>query len=181
MTRIREYENSDLNRAKEFYINMENEKRQERIIRYLKKKRAVRQSWQWGIMGLVGLQLMRRTSWSTMFIEMTIWTTSIGLIWYLHIHDEYKKEIKKQADEMVDVLKSKESHCWIMENGKDIVGTVILKCDQREGKIGYLTGVNSEIRRSLVKNAIQFAKSNKIEVISKWDESTKWTSDNNHL
>ncbi|RCH92175.1 hypothetical protein CU097_013368, partial [Rhizopus azygosporus] len=90
-------------------------------------------------------------------------------------------EIKKKADEMVDVLKSKESHCWIMENGKDIVGTVILKCDQREGKIGYLTGVNSEIRRSLVKNAIQFAKSNKIEVISKWDESTKWTSDNNHL
>ncbi|PHZ15599.1 uncharacterized protein RHIMIDRAFT_234940 [Rhizopus microsporus ATCC 52813] len=181
MTRIREYENSDLNRAKEFYINMENEKRQERIIRYLKKKRAVRQSWQLGIMGLVGLQLMRRTSWSTMFIEMTIWTTSIGLIWYLHIRDEYRKEIKKQADEMVDALKSKESHCWIMENGKDIVGTVILKCDQREGKIGYLTGVNSEIRRSLVKNAIQFAKSNKIEVISKWDESTKWTSDNNHL
>lgn len=181
---IREYTSNDQIRVKQFYMSMENKRKKSRVLQALAERKSVRQSWQVGIVSMVGIHLtLKQVTWSIAILELIVWTTSIGIFWYKWISQEYDSQLKKKSEDMIEILsnlnKEEKSNAWIMESedGK-MVGAVLLKYeDKREGKIGYLTGLSSEIRNRLVRNAIGFAKSNKIEVISKW--SSTW-SDNDH-
>jgi hypothetical protein len=79
------------------------------------------------------------------------------------------------ASELDLVIQQAKSCAWVMEGNGDMMGTVALKFEHdNEAKIGYLTGLDSRIRLLLVQKAIRFAKENQVEVISKWDNCTKF-------
>ncbi|CAO3659851.1 unnamed protein product [Rhizopus stolonifer] len=172
-TTIREYSHHDSSRVKQFYTAIENEKKNDRVFSTLKNKKGVRQSWQMGMVSLCVIHLLKRTTWRMALLEVFLWTTSLSLVWYKWISQEYDNHLKERTEVLMDMLdgleKEEKSNAWIMENkeGK-LVGTAVLKYqDNREGKLGYLTGTNIEITHELVRIAMTFAKSNKIEVISK--------------
>ncbi|KAI7908197.1 uncharacterized protein BX663DRAFT_528691 [Cokeromyces recurvatus] len=185
-TIIREYTPNDQDKFKKFYIDIESKKRTNRVIRALKQRTVAKRTWQAGMVGILSIHLTQFLNLSItikkttlMIIEMLLWSAGIGVVWYKWICQEYNDELKRiserMATELSHIQNNGKSNAWMMERNGNIMGTVALKYEKGEGKIGYLTGLNSQIRLKLVQHAFRFGRVNKIEVISKWKDDLKWS------
>ncbi|KAI8373923.1 hypothetical protein EDC96DRAFT_562657 [Choanephora cucurbitarum] len=184
---IREYTSTDRHRFKQFYLTMETEKKQSRIIHALRQRKSAKRVWHAGIVGILGIHLsnfmqssISIKSTSLMLLEMILWSAGVGLVWYRWISQEYEQRLasicERMATELSGIQTNDKSCAWVMEKDNQIIGTVALKYEGgKEGKIGYLTGLNPQIRLKLVQNAIRFGRTNKIDVISKWQNDLKWS------
>ncbi|KAI9279591.1 hypothetical protein BY458DRAFT_502259 [Sporodiniella umbellata] len=176
-TTIREYNNQDSSRIKQFYITAENQKKNKRVFDTFKNQKSVRQSWQIGIVGLCVLHLFKRTTWRMGLLEAFIWTTGLAIFWYKSISQDYNQRLNGKVERMMEALgnleKEEKSNAWIMENkeGKLVGAAILVYQDNREGKLGYLPGTSAENTHQMVRIVMAFAKSNKIEVISKRSDS----------
>ncbi|KAI8372450.1 hypothetical protein BD560DRAFT_482817 [Blakeslea trispora] len=184
---IREYTSTDQQRFKQFYMAMEAEKKHSRVIHALKQRKNARLVWHAGIIGILGIHLSKFMGLpisirgvSITLLEMFLWSASVGLVWYRWIGQEYEHRLSSicehMATELNEIQKNDKSCAWVMEKNDRIIGTVALKHEEgTEGKIGYLTGLDPQIRLKLVQNAIRFGRTNKIDVISKWQDDLKCT------
>ncbi|KAI9483231.1 MAG: hypothetical protein EXX96DRAFT_599740 [Benjaminiella poitrasii] len=172
---IREYTSNDQEIFKRFYINMETKKRTNQVLRALKQRTSAKQTWQAGMIGILSIHLTQILKLSItlkhatlIMAETLIWSAGVGIVWYKWICQEYNNELKRTSEHMAielsNIQTNEKSNAWIMERDGEIVGTVALKYEKGEGKIGYLTGLDSQIRLMLVQNAFRFGRVNKIEL-----------------
>jgi hypothetical protein len=176
---IREYQSKDKEALKSYYIGMCKKKQTSRVFHALKRRKPAQLTWKAGLVGFVGVFLMQHHFW-LLILELILWSMAVGYLWYRWITIEYVQYTEKACRAMVmqfnDMEANNEKSCaWIMEEQGVIVGTVALKYHQGEGQVGYLTGVDSRSRLMLVQKAIQFGRTNNIQVISKCGNDTKWT------
>jgi hypothetical protein len=184
---IREYQPEDQENFKRFYVSLENKKKRTRVLHALQKRTSAKRAWQAGIVGVLGIHLSQWAKSATvlksttmLILEILLWSAGIGFVWYRWISREYDTALVKAcehiATELGSMRKSEKSNAWVAEKDGQLVGTVALKYeDKGEGKVGFLTGLESQTRLMLVQNAIKFGRTNKIEVISKWQNETKWS------
>ncbi|KAL9551734.1 hypothetical protein PS6_004848 [Mucor atramentarius] len=161
-TEIREYEPTDQAQFKQFYVEMQSKKRTSRVLHALKQRSSARRTWQAGLVA-----------------ELLLWSAGVSVFWFKWIGQEYDAELEKtcqhMATELAKIRKSEKSNAWIMTKQGKIIGTVALKYESGEGKIGYLTGVDPQIRLLLLKNAFRFGRTINIDVVSKWKDDMKWS------
>ncbi|KAI8097946.1 uncharacterized protein B0P05DRAFT_522688 [Gilbertella persicaria] len=184
--KIREYTTADHQRFKQFYLSMENKKKQGQVLHALRQRASAKRVWHAGLVGILGIhlsQFMQSISIkNTLFLvsELLLWSAGVGIVWYRWISQEYEARLanicEHMATELNGIQKNEKSCAWVMEKDDQIIGTVALKYEGgTEGKIGYLTGLDPQIRLKLVQNAIRFGRTNKIDVISKWQDDLKWS------
>ncbi|KAI8091686.1 hypothetical protein BDF21DRAFT_332150 [Thamnidium elegans] len=180
MNQIREYTSQDQQRFKQFYITTENEKKHARVLNGLYQSQGTKRTWQAGIVGIFGIHI---TQWlktpslplPLILIELMLWTAGVGFFWYNWLSRDYKKHVQQSVERistgLLAIAKTEKSNSWVMENNKgELIGTVALKYENGEGKIGYLTAERKQDCKELVQNAFKFGRANKIRVISKWQE-----------
>jgi hypothetical protein len=191
---IREYTSEDQHQFLTLYLLFGEKKKRSRVMHELRQSKSAKRTWQAGIVGIIGIHLsyyfnstellghsaFALTSIPTVFIELLLWTAGVGFAWYKWICREYDAKLlessKHMALELGNVHKHEKSNAWVLTDGNGILGTVALRYENNEGKIGYLTGEGKEERVELVKHAIRFGQTNKIEVISKLShEGSKWS------
>lgn len=191
---IREYTSEDQQKFLKLYLLFGEKKKRSRVLHELRKNNAAKRTWQAGLVGIIGIHLSYLfnsanavkysyvfSALPTILVEMLLFTTGVGFAWYKWSCWDYDKKLlqssKRMALELQNVHKNDKSNAWVMVDGSDnIVGTVALKYENNEGKIGYLTGEDKEQRVDLVKHAFRFGQTNKIEVISKLrHEDSKWS------
>lgn len=205
VNKVAEYNVKDEEKLKEFYLLNENKKRTSRILHALKKNQSAKRVWQAGIIGLLGMHVTQwmkfQFTWkntSLFLLELLLWSTGISIVWFRKLRQDYSEELIQSSErvtkEFESILKARDNksssnnNAWVMKKEDDntIVGTVAFKFDQetKEGKIGYLTGVDKQVRLELLQHAFQFGKEHHIKVISKWRHDTldlKWSESNNDL
>lgn len=185
---IREYTSQDQQSFKKFYSTIENKKKQSQVLHALVQSQRAKRTWQAGIVGVIGIHMsqwihgqLSFSSIPTIFLELILWSTGLGFVWYKLLCREYENKVRQAIEripnELASIQKNEKSNAWVMVNNEnEIVGTVALKFENGEGKIGYLTGQESQTRLQLVQNAFRFGRTNKIQVISKWGhEDSKWS------
>ncbi|KAI8879499.1 L domain-like protein [Backusella circina FSU 941] len=179
---IREYQSIDKEALKRYYTMMCKKKQTSRVFHALKRRKPAQLTWKAGLVMFVAIFLMQHHL-LVFLLELIVWSMAVGYVWYRWITLEYVQYTAKACQAMVtqfdDIQTNKDviSCAWLMENTEgEIVGTVALKHHNGEGQVGYLTGQDARIRLMLVQKAIQFGRTNKIEVISKWGNDT-----NNHF
>lgn len=187
MTQIRQYTNADQEKFKKYYLATELKKKQSRVLHALQKSQSAKRAWQAGLVGILGLHYSSlgtistfSTTLPTILIQVVLWSAGVGLVWYQWLCKTYGDKIRLATDriakEFAEIQNNRKSNAWVMVNEKDeIIGTVAFKCVNEEGQIGLLTGEKAEQRQLLVQNAIKFGRTNKIQVISKWDQDSKWS------
>jgi hypothetical protein len=190
MTEIREYTSQDQLKFKKFYITIESKKKKTRVLHALQKSQSAKRTWQAGLVSILGLHFSHLlkaklslvlSTIPTILVELFLWSAGVGFVWYKWISKEYESKVQQatenMAKELANIQNIPKSNAWIMVNEDDeIVGTVALKYENGEGKLGYLTGEESRNRLLLVQNAIRFGRTNNIQVISKWGhEDSKWS------
>ncbi|KAI8882349.1 hypothetical protein K501DRAFT_285929 [Backusella circina FSU 941] len=177
---IRKYESPDQQKFKDFYISINKKDEQKRVIQALQQHKIAKRSWQAGLVGILGVfASQEHHNIGLLITELAVWSFGVGFVWYKWLKREYEHNLQEtchaMASELNQVIQQTKSCAWVMEGNGDIMGTVALKFDHdKEGRIGYLTGLNSRIRLLLVQKAIRFAKENQIEVISKWDGNSRF-------
>jgi hypothetical protein len=181
---LREYQPEDQDNFKQFYISLENKKKTSRVLHAIQQRSSAKRTWQAGIVGILGIHISQWSatllkSTTLVILEILLWSAGVGLVWYRWISQQYDKAIVEACEHIVNELgsmkKNEKSNAWVAEKDGQLVGTVALKYEQGEGKVGCLTGLDSQTRLMLVQNAIRFGRTNKIEVISKWQNETKWS------
>lgn len=189
---IREYTNEDQHNFLTLYLLFGERKKQSRVLHELRQNKSAKRTWQAGLVGIIGIHLsyyfnsigvvnsFMLSTIPTIFVELLLWTTGVGFAWYKWICREYDSKLlessKQMALELGNVGKNDKSNAWVLVENNEILGTVALRYENNEGKIGYLTGEGTEERMELVKHAIRFGQTNKIEVISKLShEGSKWS------
>lgn len=184
---IREYQFEDQENFKQFYVSLENKKKTTRVLHALQKRTSAKRAWQAGIVGILGIHLAQWTkpanivkSTTMLFLKIFLWTAGVGLIWYYWISPEYDTTLVKACEHIVTELgsmrKNEKSNAWVAEKDGQLVGTIALKYEGKgEGKVGFITSLDSQTQLMLVQNAIKFGRTNNIEVISKWQNETKWS------
>ncbi|KAG2196821.1 hypothetical protein INT47_002748 [Mucor saturninus] len=187
MTEIRQYTTRDQEKLKKYYLATELQKKQTRVLHALQKSQSAKRAWQAGLVGIFGLHytsLKAASSFSTtlptILFQVVLWSAGVGLVWYQWLCKKYGDKVRLATDTIAQALaeiqNNPKSNAWVMVNDKDeIIGTVALKCVNGEGQIGLLTGEEARQRQMLVQNAIRFGRTNKIQVISKWDQDSKWS------
>ncbi|KAI7881719.1 uncharacterized protein EV154DRAFT_545573 [Mucor mucedo] len=185
MTEIRQYTTRDQEKLKKYYLATELQKKQTRVLHALQKSQSAKRAWQAGLVGIFGLHytsLKAASSFSTtlptILFQVVLWSAGVGLFWYQWLCKKYGDKVRLATDTIAQALaeiqNNPKSNAWVMVNDKDeIIGTVALKCVNGEGQIGLLTGEEARQRQMLVQNAIRFGRTNKIQVISKWDQDSK--------
>ncbi|KAG2215933.1 hypothetical protein INT46_004189 [Mucor plumbeus] len=183
-TEIREYEPRDQAQFKRFYFDMENKKRTSRVLHALRQRSSAKRTWQAGLVGILGIHLSQYSLLSTkhtllLITELLLWSAGVSILWFKLISQEYDTELDKtcqhMTNELATIRKSDKSNAWIMTKQGQIIGTVAFKYDSGEGKIGYLTGIDPQIRLLLLKNAFRFGRTINIDVVSKWKHDMKWS------
>lgn len=181
---IREYDPKYQRQFKQFYLDMEYKKRTSRVLHALRQRSSAKLSWQAGLVGILGIHLSQYSFLSAkhtmlLMVELLLWSAGIGVLWFKKIGQEYDDELNKtcqhMASELAAIRKSEKSNAWIMVKQGQIVGTVAFKHETGEGKIGYLTGIDPQIRLLLLKNAFRFGRTINIDIISKWKHDMKWS------
>lgn len=178
-TEIREYEPADQAQFKQFYVEMQSKKRTSRVLHALKQRSSARRTWQAGLVGILGIHFSRYNHTLWLIAELLLWSAGVSVFWFKWIGQEYDAELEKtcqhMATELAKIRKSEKSNAWIMAKQGKIIGTVALKYESGEGKIGYLTGVDPHVRLLLLKNAFRFGRTINIDVVSKWKDDMKWS------
>ncbi|CAO0803065.1 unnamed protein product [Mucor circinelloides] len=178
-TEIREYEPTDQAQFKQFYVEMQSKKRTSRVLHALKQRSSARRTWQAGLVGILGIHFSRYNHTLWLIAELLLWSAGVSVFWFKWIGQEYDAELERtcqhMATELAKIRKSEKSNAWIMTKQGKIIGTVALKYESGEGKIGYLTGVDPQIRLLLLKNAFRFGRTINIDVVSKWKDDMKWS------
>lgn len=179
-TEIREYEPTDQAPFQQFYMEMQSKKRTSRVLHALKQRSSARRTWQAGLVGILGIHFSRHSPALWLIAELLLWSAGVSVLWFKWIGQEYDAELQKtcqhMAAELARIRKSEKSNAWIMTDRQgSIVGTVALKYESGEGKIGYLTGADPQIRLLLLKNAFRFGRTINIDVVSKWKDDMKWS------
>ncbi|KAI8992040.1 hypothetical protein BDF20DRAFT_812912 [Mycotypha africana] len=181
---IREYSLDDQEKFKQFFYAVEGAKKKKRVMQSLKHNSAAKVMLEAGIAGILGIQapkLMKMTALlrdtALTLIGMTLWGAGVGILWYYLLCREYSNDLTKATERAVSDLRNirsnEKSNAWVMEKDDKIVGTVALKYENGEGKVGYLTASKPEDRLNLIQTAFKFGRTNKIKVISNWKNDWK--------
>jgi hypothetical protein len=180
----------DQQRFKEFYVDMQTKRRTSRVLHALRYNKGTKTIWQAGLVCILGIYI---SQWkqlpfslkhsSFLVVGGLVWSSIVGIIGFQYVGHQYDEELLSTcetiADKLGQIKSGDKSNAWIMTNNDDhVVGTVAFKVEGDEGQIGYLTGLDSNIRLQLVQHALNFGKSKDIQVISKWKQATfesKWS------
>ncbi|KAI9268883.1 hypothetical protein BDA99DRAFT_557668 [Phascolomyces articulosus] len=189
---IREFQSGDEDAVRQLYWETAQQHRTQHIIETLLKRQGVRRTWQAGLIGLLSLHLATKEAGRAfLMLELALWSTGVGIGWYIWIRNEWQKQVKKKSLWMAEQLRhiqqsDTKNNSWVMETDVDdekekekkrLLGAVALEYQQEEheGRIRILTGVESKIELALVRTVIQFARHQDIKVIATSGNDAKWS------
>lgn len=170
-------------RFKDFYLTMQNKSKTTRVLQALKHNKNIRNIWQAGLVCILAIDI---SQWrqlaislkhsSILVLSALLWSTLVGVSGIQWIRKRYDQELTHTCDTMAKELgqirANENCNAWIMTNDDQIVGTVAFKLEKNEGQIGYLTGLDSDVRLKLVQHAFNFGKSKGVKVISRLKQAT---------